>query len=137
MSHSTLFKGSAAIMAAFGVVLLLAPNLLLKAYSAPLLNSPGNYNTMLYGGVLIGLAVMNWSAAAARLDQLRPLVLGNLVADVLGLAVTLYLQVTDPVVPTAAWGNVVLFLAFTVLFGRLQLRYRWVSPSGMSSKTSA
>ena len=124
MSQSALFKGSAVVMMAFGLVLLLSPNLLLKAYSAPLLNSPGNYNSMLFGASLIGFAVMNWSAAAASAESVRHIVLGNLVADVLGLAVTLYLQVTDPVVPTAAWINVVLFLGFTVLFGRVQLRSR-------------
>ena len=124
MSHSTVFKGSAAIMAAFGVVLLLAPNLLLKMHGALTLNSPGNYNSMLYGSLLIGMAVVNWSAAGASAEQVRSLVLGNLVADVLGLVVTLYLQLTDPIVPSSAWSNVAIFLVFTILFGRLQLRMR-------------
>ena len=124
MSHSTGFKVSAVIMAAFGVVLVLAPNLLLKMHGALALNSPGNYNSMLYGSLLLALAVINWTSASAGAQQVRNVVLGNLVGDVLGLAVTLYLQATDPVVPSSAWSNVVIFAVFTVLFGRLLLRSR-------------
>src|SRR5258708_6759862 len=98
MSHSALFKVSAIIVAFFGVVLLLAPNLWIQLYGGPAQNSPGLYNTMLYGGVLIAFAVMNWAAAGATsAAQVGPVILGNLVADVLGLVVTLYLQLTDPV----------------------------------------
>jgi hypothetical protein len=82
---------------------------------------------MLYGALLIALAVINWSYANAGAAQVRGLVLGNLVGDVLGLVVTLYLQATDPVVPSSAWSNVVIFAVFTVLFGRLYLRSRSVA----------
>ena len=125
MPQSALLKASAAVMAVFGAVLLLAPNALIVLYQAPAMNSPGVYNTMLYGTMLIAFAVLNWASAHAPVAaHAAPVLLGNLVGDVMGLAVTLYLQVTDPVVPRAAWTNVVLFLVFGVLFAQAWLRLR-------------
>jgi len=122
MSHSGIFRTSAALMAAFGLFLQFAPNTLVALYKAPEMNAPGVYNSMLYGGLLIAMAVMNWSASGMPLREVRPIVLGNLVGSVLGLLTTLYRLLTVPDVPPTAWLNVGIFLVFSLLFAHLLLR---------------
>ena len=124
MSHSQVLKISAVVMALFGIALLLAPNALVQMYKAQAMNGPGIYNSMLYGGTLIALAVMNWQASSLASSETRVIVLGNLVGNVLGLGAALYRQLTDPSVAPAAWINVVIFLVFVVLFAQLHLRMR-------------
>ena len=122
MSHRQVFKISAAIMALFGSTLLLMPNVLLAMYGAQMMNGPGVYNSMLYGGVLLAMAVMNWSASNLMLAETRSIVLGNLVANCLGFIVAIFRQLTDPTVPPTAWLNVAIFLIFVVMFAQLQRR---------------
>jgi hypothetical protein len=121
MNHSRTLKASAILMASFGLALLLAPTALVSAYKGPELIGPGIYNSMLYGGSLITIAVMNWLASRGDIAGARIIILGNLVGNVLGLCVTLHRQLVMPDTPPAAWINVGIFFVLLVLFTRLQL----------------
>jgi hypothetical protein len=120
MKRPLIMKTLAAVAAIYGLGFLFLPNQLVAMYGADSMNGPGVYNTMLYGGCLLALAVMNWTASEASADEARHVVLGTLVANVLGFLVALVRQLMDPTVPAAAWLNVLIFLAFLVLFAYLQ-----------------
>lgn len=122
MNHAMPLKIAAVVSALFGVVLLLAPNALMAMYRTTELAGPGLYNSMLYGGALIAFAVMFWLAGALSEHEARTTILGGLVGNGLGLAVALYRQFADPNTPVAAWVNVGIFLAFTVVFAMLYFR---------------
>jgi hypothetical protein len=124
MSHAQVFRISAAVMMLFGLTLLLMPNVLLAMYGGQPMNGPGIYNSMLYGGVLVAMAVMNWMAASLLLAETRAIVLGNLVANCLGFLVAIFRQLTDATVPPTAWLNVAIFLVFVVMFAQLQRRMK-------------
>lgn len=120
MPHSLIMRSAAVISLIFGLSLLFAPNALLALYKAQVLNSPGIYNSMLLGGYLIAVAVMNWNASKNSLYEARHVILGTLVAVAIGLLVALQRQFTDPSVTPAAWANVVIFLVLSILYGYLQ-----------------
>ena len=130
MNRSLIMKALAVVSAVFGLAMLISPNGLMAVYGADPLNAPGVYNSMLYGGCLLGLAVMNWTASDSAAGQARHVILGSLVANVLGLVIALVRQVTDASVPVTAWLNVLLFLVFAVLFGYLQFAGE---PAGQSA----
>jgi hypothetical protein len=120
MPHSLIMRLAAVVSLIFGLSLLFAPNALLALYKAQVLNSPGIYNSMLLGGYLIAVAIMNWSASKDSLHDARHVILGTLVAVAIGLVVALQRQLTDPGVTPAAWANVVIFLVLSILYGYLQ-----------------
>jgi hypothetical protein len=123
MNRSLIMKTLAVVSAVFGVAMLLSPNGLMAIYGAEQMNGPGVYNSMLYGGCLLALAVMNWTASDSATAEARHVVLGTLVANVLGFVVALVRQVTDPDVPLTAWVNVLIFLAFAALFAYLEFAH--------------
>ena len=127
MNRSLIMKVEAVLGAVFGLALLFAPNALLAVYRAEPMTGVGIYNSMLYGGCLIALALMNWTASGVGASEARHVVLGTLVANSLGFLVAITRQLTDQSVPAAAWFNVVLFLVFAVLYGYLQFAH---APSG-------
>jgi hypothetical protein len=120
MKRPLIMKTLAAVAAIYGLAFLFLPNQLLAMYGAEAMNGPGVYNSMLYGGCLLALAVMNWTASEASPDEARHVILGTLVANVLGFLVALVRQLMDPTVPPAAWLNVFIFLVFMVSFAYLQ-----------------
>lgn len=120
MNRSLIMKTLAVVSAVFGLLFLFSPNGLMAIYGAQQLNGPGVYNSMLYGGCLVALSVMNWTASNGAAVEARHVVLGTLVANTLGFVIALVRQVTDQAVPPAAWLNVLLFLVFAILFGYLQ-----------------
>ena len=124
MSHPLVLRISALVMMVFGVPLLLAPNALLALYGAPEMNGPGIYNTMLFGTLLVAVAVLNWLSSAEAGTVTRHVVLANLVGNALGFLVTLYRQLVDPSVPPTAWLNVGIYIVFAVLFAQVYLRMR-------------
>jgi hypothetical protein len=120
MNRSLIMKTLAVVSAAFGLVFLFWPNGLMAVYGADSLNGPGVYNSMLYGGCLLALAVVNWTASDSGAAEARHVVLGTLVANTLGFFTALVRQVIDQTVPPTAWLNVLIFLVFAILFGYLQ-----------------
>jgi hypothetical protein len=89
-------------------------------YKTEAMNQTGVYNSMLYGGTLIGIAVMNWAASSApSAADVRHVALGNLAAMVISLVIALVRQLTSGTAQPTGWVNVGIFLVFTVLFGYL------------------
>lgn len=127
MNHRIILRCAAFVATLYGIILLIAPNMLMSVYRALALEGPGVYFAMLSGAMLIGWGVMNWAASTApEIAEIHYVLLGNLVAQSLGLLVTLYRQLTLAGVPDTGWFNVAIFLAFTVLFGWLYMS----SPAG-------
>jgi hypothetical protein len=120
MNHSTIMKAGAATGALFGLALLFAPNTLLAMYKAQPMNGPGIYNSMLCGGYLVAIALMNWTASKGTASEARHVIQGTFVAMMLGLAVALVRQLTDPTIPPAAWLNVLIFVVLSALYGFLE-----------------
>ncbi len=85
---------------------------------------------MLYGAMMLGLSVLDWGASRMPSEQVRPVLLGNLVGFALGLAVALYRQLAVEGAPATAWINVVLFLVLVALFARLLVS----SPSAVHAR---
>lgn len=119
MSHSTPMKVAAAVTLVFGLAMLLAPNALMAFYNAQPLNSTGIYNSMLYGAALIGFAASNWIASTQPGEVRYPVVLGTFVGSLLGLLVALLRMLTVPDMPPMGWLNVLIFAAYTVVYGLL------------------
>jgi hypothetical protein len=133
MNPTLIMRAAAVVSAVFGLALLLVPNTVMDLYQAEPLNGPGIYNTMLYGGALLGLAVMNWIAADGNAVEARDVVLGTYIFMIIGLVVALYRQFTDQSVPPAAWLNVAIFFVFTALYGYLQFGHL---PTGRPAATA-
>lgn len=133
MNHSSIMKAAAVVATVFGLALLFAPNALVTLYKAPAMNEPGIYNSMLYGALLLGFAVMNWTASQLSAPQARPVILGSFVAYALALAVALVRQLTVAV-PAAAWLNVAIFLVFAALYGYLAFGHQ---PAGTPAAGTA
>jgi len=114
--HSIPLKVAAAVEVVFGLPLLLAPQWLVSQYGAPALGPSGIYNSMLLGGSLLAFAIMNWVASGAPAAHARTVVVGNVAGNVLGLLVTLQRQLFSPDAVPAGWVNVLIYLAFSVLF---------------------
>lgn len=116
MSHAPVMRSAAIVAAVFGLALLLAPNALMAIYGSQPLAGPGLYNTLLYGGFLIGYAVMNWMAAEGTWREVRAIVAGGVVGNGLCLLAALWRQFSDTAVPPTAWLNIVIFAVFAALF---------------------
>ncbi len=127
MNHRIVLKIGAIVATLYGIVLIVAPNTLMAMYQAPLLEGTGIYFAMLSGAYLLGWGVMNWAASdAPQIAEIHYVLLGNLVAQSVGLVVTLYRQLTWALAPQSGWLNVAIFLVFTLLFGWLYMS----SPAG-------
>jgi len=122
MTHALPMKIAAIVSALFGVALLFGPNALMAMYGTTELSGPGLYNSMLYGGALIAFGVMYWVASTLTEPEARTTMLGGLVGNGLGLLVALYRQFADTNTPVTGWVNIVIFLAFTIVFALLYLR---------------
>ena len=129
MNRSAIMRVSALISFLFGIPLLIAPNVLTTLYrSTEALTLPGTYNSMLFGAALLGVGVMNWVAASSSYAEARAVIIGSLVLDVLGFAVTLIRQLMD-LAPIAAWVNVAIFLVLGVLYMAILRAERAPGPS--------
>ena len=119
MSHSMVLKFTAVLATVFGLALLLAPDTIDDAVqSGKVEHYRGWTNTMLYGALLLGVAVINWKTSTVDAEQAQAVISGNLLYCVLSLVVALYRQLFAGA-PPAAWGNVGLFVVLTLLFGQL------------------
>ncbi len=132
MTYRLVLKSAAAILMIFGLALVFIPNELMAVYKAEPLNQTGVYNTMLYGGTFIALAIMNWAASnAPTMADVRYVILGNLIINCASFAITLTRQLTSTETPQASWLNVALSFIFACLFGYLQ--FAKVPTSGPAS----
>lgn len=127
MNHRIILKSAAVVATLYGIILVIAPNTLMSMYRSEMLEGSGMYFAMLSGAMLLGWGVMNWAASnAPAIAEIHYVLLGNVVAEGIGLLVTLYRQLTYAGAPQSGWLNVAIFLAFTALFGWLYMS----SPAG-------
>lgn len=117
MNLKTLFTFNAIITLLFGLALALMPATMTATYGVTL-SEAGLYITRLFGAVLIGNALLVWSAREAADSEARKSILfGIFVGDVIAFIFALSGQLTG-VVNVMGWGTVAVYLFFAINFGR-------------------
>ena len=120
MNHRIILRCGAVLATLYGIILVVAPNTLMAMYGSQVLDGSGFYFAMLSGAMLLGWGAMNWAASnAPAIAEIHYVLLGNLVAQVISLVVTLYRQLTYADGPQSGWLNVAIFLVFSALFAWL------------------
>jgi hypothetical protein len=119
MKLSTLFTANAIVSALFGLTFVLVPGTAMSFYGVTL--SPGGlFIARLFGGVLIGVAVLTWSARNAGDSEARKaIVLSRFVCETVGFIVALLGQLAG-VVNALGWSTVAIYLVFALGFGYFQ-----------------
>jgi hypothetical protein len=118
-----LFKTAAVIALVFGIGFVLAPAQLASLYNLTL-DGAGLYVGRLFGALLIGIGVINWSAATLQEQHgTRAVALGNLVGDGLGFVIALLVQLNGVAgINRLGWLNVVIYLLLAAGFAYLLYR---------------
>jgi len=119
MKLSTLFTANAIFAAILGLAFVSMPEIAMSFFGVTL--GPGGvYVARLLGGVLLGVAVLTWSARNAGESEARKaIILSRLVCETLGFIVTLLGQLTG-VVNALGWLTVAITLLFALGFGYFQ-----------------
>jgi uncharacterized protein involved in cysteine biosynthesis len=118
MKLSLVFGISAIIAVAFGLAFVFAPVQTIATYG-PEVNTPAwRYVAQLFGAAMVGYGVMNWLARNTVDSEARhALVVGNLVAMVLGFALSLIAQLQG-VVNALGWSSVLIYGVLALGFAR-------------------
>jgi hypothetical protein len=116
MKLGLLFTVDAVIAAAFGIGFVLVPAELLQQYGVAV--NPGTALLgRLFGGTLLGLAVLCWQVRAeGPSDALRAIVLSLFILDLLGFVISLQ-GVLSGAVNALGWLTVVIYGVFAAGFG--------------------
>jgi hypothetical protein len=117
MNTRTVLIASAVVACVFALGLLLMPAFMGNLYglgTSPAQDLLGRF----FGTGLLGIGLINWFAKDMDYATLRPIILGNLVADAVGLIVSLMAAVGG-VTNSVGWLSVVLYLVFTLGYGYL------------------
>lgn len=119
MRLNMLLVVSAAIAAVFGAVFVVVPGPVAAIYGITL-DKAGMLAAQLFGGALIGFAVLNWFARDVTDPTGRQaVVLSNLVGDTVGFVVILLGQLSG-IVNTLGWATVALNLLLALGFAYFQ-----------------
>lgn len=118
MNTRTMLTTAAVIAFLFGFGLLLMPAFMTTLYG--LGTSPSELLlARLFGGSLLMIGLINWLEKDASYAAVRPLILGNLVGDAIGLLVTATASLGD-VMNGLGWLSVAIYLVLTLGFAYLQ-----------------
>jgi len=129
MNVRTFLSITAVIAFVYGIGFILFPAGLTNLYGVTL-EPIGIYVAQLFGAVLLGLAIINWSARDARV--MDGVLTGNLVANTIGFLVTLSGQVGQTGgINALGWFTVVLYLFLAVGHGY----YRFVARGAVGRVT--
>lgn len=116
MNYRIVLHTTSVISLVFGLAMLFIPDTLMEFYKAEPLSVSGKYNSQLYGGTLLGFAVLDWFTASSSNDgEIRTVLLANLVTVVVGFLATLYQQLVVGAHPVN-WSTVVLYLLLSTAF---------------------
>lgn len=119
MKLSTLFTLNAIVALIVGLAFLLVPTTMTSFYGGTL-SDAGVYVARLYGGLVLGFAILSWLVRnATESETLKSIVLSFFITWALGFVVVIYFQITGGA-NVLGWLNVVIFLLFTVDFGYFQ-----------------
>jgi len=120
MRLSSLLVVAAIVGAAFGVAFVVASGPLLSVYGITL-DKAGTLVAQLFGALLIGLAVLNWSARNVTDPEARQAVVyGNLVGDAIGFVVILIGQLAG-IANAVGWSSVAIYLLLALGFAYVQV----------------
>ncbi len=124
MNVKTFLSITAGIALLFGLGFVLFPAGLAALYGVNL-DPVGVYVAQLFGAVLLGLAVINWSSRDAR--EMDGVLLGNLVANLIGFVVTFLGQmVRIGGINALGWITVALYLFLALGHGYYRFLARGV-----------
>ena len=123
MTFRSLLVIKAAVCIVFGVLLLLAPGMLLSVLGTTL-NDGGTFTAREYGAALIGTLLLTWFARDVKAADARgAILLDLLIYDLIGVVVTSSV-VLSGVLNVLGWGIVVVYLFFTLGSGYLLIKER-------------
>ena len=110
MKLSVLFIINAVVAILFGLAFVIVPAMTLSFYAVEL-PTPGIYIARLFGVALIGFGIITWMLrnAAESSREVRGVLLGLWVSELLGFVFSLYYQLTAPT-NGLAWSTVVIYL---------------------------
>jgi hypothetical protein len=118
MSYKSVMVIKAVVCLVFGVLLLLAPGTTFGLLGATLTPS-GMFPAREYSAALLGILMLTWFARnAVESDARRAIILALFVYDLIGVLVSLQ-AVLSGVLNPLGWFIVVIYLFFTIMFGRL------------------
>jgi hypothetical protein len=118
MNTRTVLTLSAVVAVIFALGLLLMPAFMGTLYGTG--TSPNQLLlARLFGAALLGFGVINWAARDMDYSALRPIILGNLVGDVVGFIVCVQGTLAG-VMNSTGWLSVALYLLLALGFGYLQ-----------------
>ena len=119
MILSTLFTLNAIVSALFGITFVFIAETAMSFYGATL--SPGGaLIARLFGGVLLGIAVLTWSARNAGDSEARKaIILSRFVCESTGFIVALLGQLAGAV-NALGWSTVAIYLLFALGYGYFQ-----------------
>jgi hypothetical protein len=121
MTFRTLLMMKAGVCLVFGIFLLVAPASLFGLLGASL-SEAGSFAAREYGAAMIGVLFITWFAKDVQATDARAaILLGLLVYDGVGVAITLWVVVTG-VLNGLGWGIVLVYAFFTVGPGYLLLK---------------
>lgn len=116
------FMATALLALVYGLGFVFAPNQIAALYKTDLMNHTGVYNSMLFGGLLITVALLNWMASQSHDGEVIKLITtANLVSSGIGLAITLQRQFATGSAFQSAWLNVAIYLVLFCAFLYLRL----------------
>ena len=97
MKLSVLFIINAVVAVLFGLAFVLIQAMTLTFYAVEL-PTPGIYIARLFGGALIGFGIVTWMLrnASEKSSEVRGVLLGLWVSELLGFVFSLYYQLTAP-----------------------------------------
>ena len=117
MNTRTVLTVAAVIAVIFALGLILIPDFMGTIYG--LGTSPVQaLIARLFGSALLGFGLMNWAAKDMEYAALRPIILGNLAGDTVGLIVCA-MGTLGGVMNSMGWLSVVLYLVLVLGFGYL------------------
>jgi hypothetical protein len=116
MKLSTLMVINSIIAFVFGIAFVVIPWQVLSLYGTQ--PSPElNYVSQLFGGALLGFAVLTWTARnAGESDARKAIVKALFIGDGVGFIVALIAQLNN-VVNNLGWSTVVIYLLLAIGFG--------------------
>jgi len=119
MKLSTLFTFNAIVSLLFGLTFILVPETAMSFYGATL--SPGEVLiARLFGGTLLGISVLTWSARnAGDSDARKAIILSRFVCETLGFIAALIGQLAGAV-NALGWSTVAIYFVFALAFGYFQ-----------------
>lgn len=114
MSTRTLLSIAAVVGLIFALALLLMPAFMGTLYGLGA-NPVQTLLARYFGVTLLGVGLINWLAKDMDYASLRPILLGNLVADFVGILVSL-MGTLSGVMNSMGWSSVVIYLLLTLGF---------------------